>query len=400
MTQITPIVLCGGVGTRLWPMSRSQSPKQFHPVAGAGSPSFFQSTVQRHRSALYSQPFIVTAAAHRAKVRNQLNDLQCQADIIAEPLARNTGPAVLAAALTLIERDRDAVMLVLPSDHIISGDFDSIISASLQAAIDGRIVLFGIKPEYPETGYGYIVDGGAYTNFDGLRRVAKFVEKPEIRIATSYIATNTAYWASGISLFRAETIIAEFERFDPATLAAVRRSLDAKVDMEGDIYLGAEGFRKATNEPTERIIFERSSLVALAPSPIKWSDVGSWTSVHGISQGDEQGNVFFGDVIATGTENALVRSDTRLVAVVGVDDVIVVDTPDAVLVTRRGKCQDVKKIVESLKFEERAEAKTHRYNEHSWGKAAMLCVQAATKCLFCALSQVRPFPSGPCRGVV
>ena len=372
MSKIVPVILCGGNGTRLWPMSRSQSPKQFHPVDGPGSLTFFQATVQRHRSKIFAEPVIVTAATHLPTVRRQLAELQCQATIVAEPLARNTGPAVLAAALRIAEVDPDALMLVLPSDHMISGDLDTVVSTPVQAAKDGRIVLFGIPPAYPETGYGYIVDGGAFATHPGLRRVAHYVEKPPLKQAISLVETGNAFWASGISLFSAETIISEFHRVDRKTFEAVTLSCENGEQRETELHLNADAFRRAVSEPTERIIFENSDRVVLLPADLEWNDVGSWTSIHGIGRSDEQGNVFCGDVIATETADALVRSDDRLVALVGVNDVIVIDTPDALLVTQRGRCQDVKKVVETLRQEHRVEATRHRRREHAWGQSSSL----------------------------
>ena len=367
MQEIVPVILCGGTGSRLWPMSRTQSPKQFQPVGGAGSLTFFQSTIQRHRSAGYGKPVVVTAMQHRQTVQQQLEQIQCDATIICEPMARNTGPAVLAAATFLSEEDPEALMLIVPSDHVIEGNLNTPIFRMRQAAIEGRIVTFGIKPTYPETGYGYITDGGKFANYDGLHRVALFVEKPPLQDAVGLFNSGSAYWASGIALYAASTIIAEFARLEPKTHSAVT---DAVVLAERDqnvLILQPESFRKAVNEPTERIIFEHAQAVALAPMDVAWNDVGCWTSMHAIGHADENGNVFEGDVISVGTTNSLVRSDKRLVAVVGMKDVIVVDTPDAVLVTARGKCQDVKKVVETLKAETRRESVRHLARQHSWG---------------------------------
>lgn len=372
MSGIVPVILCGGIGARLWPMSRSQSPKQFHPVASADSLTFFQSTVQRHRTGGYADPMVVTAAAHVQTVQRQLTGLQCEGQLIVEPFARNTGPAVLAAALEIAAEDPDRLMLVLPSDHVISGDFDRIVSGARRAAEDGRIVLFGITPAYPETGYGYIVDGGTFRHDAALRRVASFIEKPPREQAEALIASGSAYWASGISLFAARTIIDEFRRIDPKTFAAVSLAFETGERRAGEVHLAGEAFRHARAEPTERIVFEHSPHVVLAPADIRWSDVGSWTSVHGVGQPDDKGNVFHGDVIATDTENALVRAGDRLVALVGVPEVIVIDTPDALLVTRRGRCQDVQKVVEMLRRSQRLEASRHRRREHAWGRSMSL----------------------------
>lgn len=369
MKDIHPIILCGGSGSRLWPVSRSQSPKQFQPVGGAGSLTFLQSTIQRHRVAGFAKPTVVTASHHSHIVTRQLDELQCEADVIYEPMGRNTGPAVLAAAIQVAQTDPDALLLVVPSDHVINGDLNGQILAMRAAASEGRIVIFGITPAYPETGYGYIVDGGAHGGNADLRKVDKFVEKPPLREATELLAEGKAFWASGISLFSASTIIKEMRTYDPETYHTVFSAIDRGEVSEGGLTLHPASFRRATNEPTERIIFERSSRVALAPLDVEWDDVGCWTSMYAISQRDAEGNVLQGDVLAVETENALVRADKRLVAVVGVSDVIVVDTPDAILVTQRGKCQNVKKVVEVLRDEQRPEAVVPLSKDYLWGQS-------------------------------
>ncbi|WP_373636734.1 mannose-1-phosphate guanylyltransferase [Yoonia sp. BS5-3] len=369
MRDIRPIILCGGTGSRLWPMSRTKSPKQFQTVAGPGSLTFFQATVQRHRTKGFGKPVVVTALQHVRTVQQQLTELQCDATIICEPMARNTGPAVLAAARVLAKEDPKSLMLILPADHIISGNLNTPILAMRQAASDGRIVTFGITPTYPETGYGYITDGGKFTNYNGLHNVAEFVEKPPLSRATSLVATGMAYWASGISLYSAQTIMDEFARLDTVSSEAVAQAVDQGEWADNCLTLHPDSFRKSTNEPTERIIFERAKSVALAPLDVEWSDVGCWTSMQAIGTADDNGNVLTGDVISVDTRNTLVRGDKRLVAVVGVSDVIVVDTPDAVLVTARGKCQDVKKVVETLKGESRREAVRHSAQDHQWGQS-------------------------------
>lgn len=381
MTKIIPVVLCGGVGSRLWPMSRSQSPKQFHPVDGSGSLSFFQSTLQRHRGSIYEPPVVVSAARHLPTLRRQLSMLQSEARIIAEPVARNTGPAVLAAALEIAQTDPDALMLVLPSDHVISGNLDDTVERCVAAAEANSIVLFGVTPDYPETGYGYIMDGGASGAKAGLQKVARFVEKPPIELATELCSSGNAYWASGISMFSARAIIEEFRKHDRKTLTAVTLAHENCARKAGELHLATDAFRRAQAEPTERLIFENSDRVVFTPVNISWSDVGSWTAIHGVGTADDNGNVFYGDVIATDTTNALVRADERLIAVVGVPEVIVIDTPDALLVTRRGSCQDVKKVVETLQHDKRCEAIRHSHSEHNWGRSYSLVRSGAYEML-------------------
>lgn len=374
MTQsIIPVVLCGGMGSRLWPMSRVDQPKQFQPTLGKGSLTYFQATLQRHRGPDFAQPIVVTNANQAALVHRQLDDLQLQGQVIGEPVGRNTGPAVLAAAICAHRQDRDALMLVLPSDHMIKGNINRIIRAMRPAAEDGRIVSFGVVPTYPETGYGYITDGGAMQDYPGLHQVAQFVEKPGFDHAQRLIEAGGVFWASGISLMRTETLIEEFRRLDPVTHAAVTASIDAAELRTLGIVLDEENFRQAANEPTERQIFERTPAIALAPlHGVQWDDVGAWNAVYQISDRDPDGNVLHGDVIAMNTRNSLVQSETRLVAVIGMQDTVVIDTPDAVLVTKRAYSQDVKQLVDKLKAGQRREVRTHTTREMPWGRIETL----------------------------
>ncbi len=371
--QIYPLILCGGMGARLWPMSRIEQPKQFQPVRGKGSLSYFQTTVQRHRGDEFHAPVVVTSAAQTVLVERQLRDLQIKSTIIAEPMGRNTGPAVLAAALTIAKTDPEALLLVLPSDHIISGNLNATILATREAAEDGRIVLFGVPPTYPETGYGYIIDGGSYGFIPGLHRVERFVEKPPIEVAKSLIAGGHAYWASGISLFRADVIIEEFLRFDPHTFYTVSEAVTAASYDDNLMHLETNAFAKATAEPTERLVFERSPTTALAPAlNIEWDDVGAWNAVQKISAQSDDGNVKNGDILAVDTKNSLIQSDNRLVAVIGLRDMIVIDTPDALLVTTRDNAQNVKQVVDQLKSQSRREVQSHLIRETSWGRVEPL----------------------------
>lgn len=359
MTTIYPLIICGGNGTRLWPVSRTQSPKQFQKVGDETSLSFFQSAVERHRGPQYADPVIVCAMRHRAMVAEQLAGINCKATVIHEPMGRNTGPAVLAAAIALYARDVNAVMVVIPADHVIQGDLTTTILAMVAPALAGQIVTFGIKPRYAETGFGYITDGGPVIEHPGLRKVERFVEKPPTRKARLLVESDIAYWASGLSMFAARTIIEEYQRFDAPTVAAVTLAVAHGVMADDGLELNAEHFLQAKSGPTESIVFEKTDRISLAPLNVDWSDVGSWTAMYGISKANPQGNVLQGDVIAVETTNSMVRSTSRLVTVVGMKDVIVIDTPDALLVTRVGHCQDVKKVAEHLKGGNRPEAERH-----------------------------------------
>ena len=368
MSKIYPVILCGGMGSRLWPMSRIEQPKQFQPTNGKGSLTYFQTTVQRHRGLLFNDPIIVTNQNHAVIVNRQLRGVQSSGFVIGEPVGRNTGPAVLAAALTAIKHDPDAILLIVPSDHIIKGDLNSTVAAMCAAANDGRIITYGVRPHYPETGYGYITDGGAYDTYEGLHHVAQFVEKPPLARAQHLFESGFSYWASGISQFRADVIIGEFQRFEPETSETVRRALDQATSAPDGLTLDVTHFSAARNEPTERVVFERTSAIALAPVNIEWDDVGAWNSVYNVNERTAEGNVVSGDVITLQTRNSFIQSDDRLVTVIGMSDLIVVDTKDALLITDRKNAQMVKILVDQLKERGRPEVKSHPYEDRSWGR--------------------------------
>ncbi len=371
--SIYPVVLCGGMGSRLWPMSRMEQPKQFQPVSGRGSLSFFQTTLQRHRGPAFHDPIVVTNVKQAAIVHRQMRELQLHGRVIAEPIGRNTGPAVLAAALTALADDSDALILVLPSDHIIKGNVNSTITAMSAAADDGLIVTFGLRPTYPETGFGYITDGGMFTGFPGLHRVAQFVEKPAYDVALQLMTNGSSYWASGISLFRADTMVEEFRRLAPDCFQTVSHALARGTRSNGNIYLDENAFAAATNQPTERMVFEQTGTIALAPlNNIEWNDVGAWNAVHDISPSNDDGNVTTGDVMTLDTTNSLIQSDGRLVAVIGMHDVIVVETQDAVLVADRKSAQKVKQLVEQMIVQRRPEVRSHIIRDTTWGQIETL----------------------------
>lgn len=368
MQDVHPLILCGGIGTRLWPLSRTEHPKQFQRIDGSSETTFFHATVERHRAPGFADPIVAVSSAHVATVLRQLSDLKCPARVLAEPISRNTGPAVLATALTLAKIDPASLICVIPSDHIVKGDLPANVLAARKAAEQGHIVLFGVPPEYPETGYGYIVDGGALDDLTCARKVASFIEKPPVEVATALIDAGGAYWASGLSLFRADVLISEFQRLDPQTFEAVKNALDHGFETEHAFYLNAEALQPAANLPTESIVFEHSPRTVIAPLLVAWSDVGAWNALHHIAEKDDDGNVLSGDVISIDTRNSYVRASGKLIAVVGMDDVVVVDTDDALLITTRDQAQQVKQIVKKLESIKRRELAQHMRNQMAWGE--------------------------------
>ncbi|WP_180897786.1 mannose-1-phosphate guanylyltransferase [Martelella soudanensis] len=350
MRSIYPLIMCGGVGMRLWPLSRVETPKQFHRVAGRGSPSFFQATVERHSGPGFHDPYVSVNSRYEALVRAQLHAVGRAGELMIEESSRHTGPAVLAVALAIEARDPGALMAVLPSDHLIEGDFGAVVLSMRAAAENGRIVLFGIHPAYAETGYGYIVDDGPNTRFAGARDVSHFIEKPPREVAEKLIAEGNAYWASGVSLFRADVLISEYQRLDPETTEAVRAAVEGAAKASGRTVLDDRHFRKAHGAATESVVFEHSDRVLMAPADIAWNDVGSWRSLYEIGTKDGAGNVASGDVVSVDTAGSYIRAqDGKLIATVGIDNLAIIDTEDALLVASLDRTQDVPLVLSALK---------------------------------------------------
>ncbi|WP_042699001.1 mannose-1-phosphate guanylyltransferase/mannose-6-phosphate isomerase [Azospirillum sp. B506] len=365
---ITPVILSGGSGSRLWPLSRSLYPKQFLPLAS--ELTMMQETVLRIVDKRFARPFVICNEEHRFIVAEQLRARACQpAEIILEPVGRNTAPAACVAALKLLETDKDALMLVMPSDHVIvyPERFLEAVSRAAGAAADGALVTFGITPEHAETGYGYIKAGAALEGHDGVCAVERFVEKPDQPTATSYLEDGSYLWNSGIFLFSAAAYLAELERHTPAMVAACRAALS---QAERDLMfcrLASAAFDASPSDSIDYAVMEKTGRAAVVPVSMGWNDVGAWSALWDIGNRDASGNVTQGDVILHNTRDTYVRSDHRLVAVAGLDNIVVIETDDAVLVTDRAHAQDVKQIAERLKVEERPEHACHTTVHRPWG---------------------------------
>ncbi len=367
--KIHPVILSGGSGTRLWPLSRAAYPKQLMPLVSTGS--LLQETVQRVGDrGRVAAPLLICNDEHRFMVAEQLHQDGIVPDrIVLEPIARNTAPAAAAAAVLLAADDPDALMLLLPSDHHI-GDparFLAAVDTAAAAARQGALVTFGMAAERPETGYGYIRRGGALAGVTDCFQVDRFVEKPDLATARSYVADGHFAWNSGMFLFKAAQLIAELERHAPAVIAAARAAVAKAVSDLDFVRLDADAFATAPSISIDYAVMEKTDHAAVVPAEMGWTDVGSWGALWDIAARDGDGNTLIGDVIATDSRNSYVRGDGRLIAVVGVEDLIIVDTADALLVAPRAKAQDVKAVVERLKADGRSEQLHHRRVYRPWG---------------------------------
>ena len=365
--KIFPVILSGGSGSRLWPLSRESFPKQLLPLAGPRS--MLQETALRVADRARFHPVMVVAnAEHRFVIAEQLREIgEDQPTLVLEPVARNTAPAVATAALIASQSDPKALILVMPADHTVpdTAAFLAAVQAGVPAAEAGDLVLFGIQPDSPATGYGYIRAGAALQG--AARRVEAFVEKPDAQTAEAYLADGRYSWNSGIFLLPAKALIAELEAHEPAVLAAVRQALAAaRRDMDF-LRLDPDAFAKSPSISIDYAVMERTARAAVVPSSFLWSDVGAWSALWRLGEKDDNDNVEIGDTLAEDTRGSYLRSEGPLVATVGVADLIVIATPDAVLVASRHKDQDVKKLLERLHASEHRAATQNRRVYRPWG---------------------------------
>src|SRR4051794_37569980 len=364
---VIPVLMCGGAGTRLWPVSRESMPKQFVPLVG--DRSTFQQTLQRVAdSCLFGRPIVITNTDFRFVVAEQLRELGIEADIVLEPARRDSGPAVAVAAALAARRDPAALVLVLAADHVVRNpdEFLNVCRSAAAAAANGRIVTFGIKPSAPATSYGYIRPG-AKLNGGAALAVEAFVEKPDAGTATRYLA-DKYLWNSGNFMFRADVMLDEITRFEPAMAEAARAAVTEMTQDLDFLRLAPEPFGRAPRKSIDYAVMERTKLAAVVQADMGWSDVGSWDAVWENLERDAAGNAVAGTAVVLDSRNSLVRSDDGiLTAVVGIDNAVVVATGDAVLVASRDKAESVKTLVEQLKAQNRREAIEHRRIYRPWG---------------------------------
>jgi mannose-1-phosphate guanylyltransferase len=359
---ICAVIMAGGSGTRLWPVSRASHPKQF--LALHGDDTMLQSTVKRLEGLNIESSITICNEEHRFFVAEQLREIDKLGSIILEPVGRNTAPAIALAALTAKD---DPLLLVLAADHVIQDEaaFREAVIRAISLAEAGKLVTFGIVPSAPHTGYGYIKRGKDLG--EGFE-VDAFVEKPSSDVAQDYFSSGDYYWNSGMFLFRASNYLEELKKFRPDILEQCQGSvMDVKTDLDF-LRIDKDMFESCSAESVDYAVMEKTSHAVVVPMDAGWSDIGSWSSLWDISEKDSEGNSTHGDVILHNTRNSYVRSDNQLVAVIGVDDLVVVSTKDALMVANKDSVQDVKMITESLKIQARSEWQLSREVYRPWGK--------------------------------
>lgn len=368
-TKLYPVLLSGGAGVRLWPVSRRLAPKQLLPLASE-RPMLQETAARVADPARYRAPIVICNEEHRFIIAEQLRQMKLASTTILEPVGRNTAPAVAVAALHVVKSDPDGLLLVLPADHVIRDDkaFQAAVDAAAAAAAAGRLVTFGIQPDRPETGYGYIRRGAAADGLNGVYAVDRFVEKPDAATAQTFLAAGDYYWNSGMFVLPAALYLQELARFEPEMPEICRRALESGAQDLDFFRLDAKIFAQAPSNSIDYAVMERTDKAAVAPVDMGWTDVGSWSALWDIAEKDADGNARLGDVVVMDARNCYVRSEGKaLTAVLGLDDVIVVATEDAVLVAAKDRAQDVKKLVDKLKQDGRSEPDAHVKVHRPWG---------------------------------
>ena len=367
--KIYPVILSGGAGTRLWPLSRAVLPKQLLPLVS--DKTMLQETALRVADwPELMAPVVVCGNEHRFLVAEQMREINvAPLGILLEPVGRNTAPAVAAAAHFLAAIDPDAVMLVLPADHVIEDGaaFAAAVARAAAMVEEGALATFGIVPTGPETGYGYIRRGAAVDGADGCYQVARFVEKPDRATAQEFLRDGGYDWNSGMFLFRAERYLAELARLRPDIAAASEAAVRLGYSDLDFCRLDEDSFNACPSESIDYAVMEHTAHAVVVPADIGWSDVGSWSALWEVLPRDGDGNSHRGDIYLDGVINSLVRAESRIVAVIGVQDLVIIETPDAVLVAHKDQVQRVKQVVEHLQSKQRTEHLHHTKVYRPWG---------------------------------
>ncbi|NMH58537.1 mannose-1-phosphate guanylyltransferase/mannose-6-phosphate isomerase [Alteromonas ponticola] len=361
-----PVILAGGSGSRLWPKSRAALPKQF--LALTSDRTMLQETIGRLSGTGAEKPIVICNDSHRFLVAEQLRTQNIDhGGILLEPMGRNTAPAIALAALHALKDGNDPVLLVLAADHLIKDNtaFHRAIDKANALAQKDYLVTFGIVPDVAHTGYGYIKAGKPAA--DGML-VEEFVEKPDLDTATKYVASQQYFWNSGMFMFKASRYVEELEKFQPDILNACRAAVDSESKDLDFIRIDPDTFKQCPDDSIDYAVMEKTKMAAMVPLDAGWSDVGSWSSLwETADRKDENGNVVIGDAILEGVNNSYINAEERLIAVIGLDDVVVVETKDAVMVAHKEKVQEIKKVVNKLKQEKRPEFEFHREVFRPWG---------------------------------
>ncbi len=368
MTKIQPVILAGGTGSRLWPLSRELYPKQLLRLTN--DTSLLQTTLLRVNGLPeILPPVIVVGENHRFITQIQIEELDCfeNFSILLEPVGRNTAPAVCAAAEFCSQLGEDVVLLVLPADHVVmrTGTFEEVVRQAAELAIAGAIVTFGIQPTGPETGYGYIEQGEG-------NRVASFKEKPTVEVAKEYLAKGNYFWNSGMFAFTVKTFMQEMEKFAPEMLACMVDAVKNGTVDNRFFRLEKSSVIKCPSDSIDYALMEKTTIASVVAADLGWSDIGSWQALWDVLDKDEDGNVTKGDVLLEDTKNCLVQSENKLVAAVGMEDTLVIETADAILVAPLSRSQEVKKVVTRLKKEQRKEFSFHATVYRPWGSYTVL----------------------------
>lgn len=366
--KLTPVILSGGSGTRLWPLSRESYPKQLLKLVSERT--LLQETVTRLKNfAGLERPMIVCNAEHRFMIAEQLREIKVKpSTLFLESVGRNTAPALAVAALALMREDPDALMLVLPADHLIAKpeNFVQALAAAKDAAEHGKLVAFGVVPSAPETGYGYIQRGASFGSA-GCYEIERFIEKPDAARAAEFVAAGEFYWNSGMFLFGARTYLDELQKLRPEIVESATHALDKSYTDLDFCRLDEASLAACPSESIDYAVMEHTGSAAVVPVDMGWSDIGSWSALWEASEKDADGNAVRGDVYLDSSRNCLVRAESRAIAALGLDDVVIIETSDAVLVSHKSKVQDVKKVVAYLKENDRTEHLTHTRVFRPWG---------------------------------